>query len=201
MKKELDYFRIEGAYGGSQGWFTDYVMRMGGCAAAAACDSCIYFERYRGKKGLYPYDIANITKEDYIKFAMIMKPYLRPRLSGINTLKLYMDGFSKYMADRCSREIIMEPLDGSEPVEQAREALQQQINAGFPIPCLILHHRNKTFRNYDWHWFMLTGYESYEDTCMVKAATYGGFRWLDFGELWDTGYRKKGGLIIYKETV
>ena len=201
MKKELDYFRIEGAYGGSQGWFTDYVMRMGGCAAAAACDSCIYFGRYRGKKGLYPYDIANITKEDYIKFAMIMKPYLRPRLSGIDTLKLYMDGFSKYMADRCSRDIIMEPLDGTEPVEQAREALRQQINAGFPIPCLILHHRNRAFKNYDWHWFMLTGYESYEDTCMVKAVTYGGFRWLDFGELWDTGYRKKGGLIIYKETV
>lgn len=199
MKKELDYFRIEGAYGGSQDWFTDYVMRMGGCAAAAACDSCIYFERHRGKKGLYPYDIANITKEDYIKFAMIMKPYLRPRLSGIDTLKLYMDGFSKYMADRCSRDIIMEPLDGSEPVEKAREALRQQINAGFPIPCLILHHRNRAFKNYDWHWFMLTGYESYEDTCMVKAATYGGFRWLDFGELWDTGYRKKGGLIIYKE--
>lgn len=199
MKKELEYFRIGSAYGGSQAWFTDYMMRMGGCAAAAACDSCIYFEQYRGKQGLYPYNKVNITKEDYIKFAMVMKPYLRPRLSGIDTLDLYMKGFSQYMADYGSRGIIMEPFYGSEPVEKAREVLQHQINEGFPVPCLILHHKNRTFKNYDWHWFMLTGYESYEDTCMVKAVTYGGFRWLDFGELWDTGYRRKGGLIIYKE--
>lgn len=199
MKKELNYFRIGSAYGGCQSWFTDYMMKMGGCAAAAACDSCIYFEQYRGKQGLYPYDKANITKEDYIKFAMVMKPYLRPRLTGIDTLELYMDGFSQYMTDCGSRDIMMEPFYGSEPVEKAREVLQQQINAGFPITCLILHHKNRAFKNYDWHWFMLTGYESYEDTSMVKAATYGGFRWLNFNELWDTGHRRKGGLIIYKE--
>ena len=174
-------------------------MRMGGCAAAAACDSCIYFEQYRGKQGLYPYDKANITKEDYIKFAMVMKPYLHPRLTGIDTLELYMDGFSQYMTDCGSRDIMMEPFYGSEPLEKAREVLQQQINEGFPVPCLMLHHKNRAFKNYDWHWFMLTGYESYEDTSMVKAATYGGFRWLDFNELWDTGHRRKGGLIIYKE--
>ena len=43
MKKELDYFTIEGCYGGNQDWFTNLVMHMGGCAAATACDSCIYF--------------------------------------------------------------------------------------------------------------------------------------------------------------
>lgn len=198
MKKELNYFRIENAYGGSQSWFNDFVMRMGGCAAAAACDSCIYFEKYRGKKGLYPYDIANITKEDYNKFSQVMKPYLTPRLTGINTLDLYIKGFLRYLAACGNRNIVIEPLYGREPVERARAVLQQQINEGFPIPCLLLHHRNPDFKNYDWHWFMLTGYESFEDNCMVKAATYGGFRWLDFNELWDTGYRKTGGLIIYK---
>ena len=69
---------------------------------------------------------------------------------------------------------------------------------GFPIPYLMLHHKNRIFKFYDWHWFMLTGYESFEDACMVKAVTYGGFRWLDFNELWDTGYERKGGMIIYK---
>lgn len=34
MKKELDYFTIEGCYGGNQDWFTNLVMHMGGCAAA-----------------------------------------------------------------------------------------------------------------------------------------------------------------------
>lgn len=43
MKKELEYFAIEGAFGGNQDWFSNVVMNMGGCAAATACDSCIYF--------------------------------------------------------------------------------------------------------------------------------------------------------------
>ena len=55
MKKELDYFTIEGCYGGNQDWFTNLVMHMGGCAAATACDSCIYFGLQNEKmKPLYP---------------------------------------------------------------------------------------------------------------------------------------------------
>ena len=34
MKKELDYFTIEGCYGGNQDWFTNIVMNVGGCGAA-----------------------------------------------------------------------------------------------------------------------------------------------------------------------
>ena len=86
MKKELDYFRIGQSYGGCQDWFPDFFMRMGGCAAAA-CESCIYSDKYRGIKGLYPYD--SLTKNDYINFAAIMKPYLKPRMSGIDTLEFY----------------------------------------------------------------------------------------------------------------
>ena len=42
MKKELEYFYIGKAYGGNQEWFFDAMMRIGGCAAVTACDSCIY---------------------------------------------------------------------------------------------------------------------------------------------------------------
>lgn len=199
MKKELDYYRIGNAYGGSQAWFTDFMMRKGGCGAIAACDSCIYFAQFRGKKGMYPYDTANITKDDYLRFGSIMKPYLHPRITGIDTLEIYIKGFSKYLKNIGNRDIVMEPVHGAEPVKRAREVLKQQIDKGFVVPFLLLHHQNETFKNYEWHWFMITGYESFEDNCMVKAVTYGGFRWLDFNELWNTGYRKKGGLIVYKE--
>lgn len=36
MNKVLDYFSIEGAVGGSQEWFRNVVMYIGGCAAATA---------------------------------------------------------------------------------------------------------------------------------------------------------------------
>ena len=52
---ELDYFGIDGAVGGNQDWFSNVVMHIGGCAAAAACDTCIYF----GKRfGVQPDDEA-----------------------------------------------------------------------------------------------------------------------------------------------
>mgnify|MGYP006994610556 CR=1 FL=1 len=47
MKKELDYFMIDGEFGGNQDWFTNIVMNVGGCGAATACDSCIYLAKYK----------------------------------------------------------------------------------------------------------------------------------------------------------
>ena len=73
MKKELEYFYIENSFGGNQDWFRDYWMHMGGCAAAAACDSCISMEKVGVKKKLYPFDIKNLNKSDYLDFSMLMK--------------------------------------------------------------------------------------------------------------------------------
>ena len=99
MKKELEYFYIENSFGGNQDWFRDYWMHMGGCAAAAACDSCISMEKAGVKKKLYPFDINNLNKSDYLDFSMLMKPYLRPRLKGIDRLDIYVDGMGRYLRD------------------------------------------------------------------------------------------------------
>ena len=48
MRKELDYFWIDSAYGGIQDWFPERMMRLGGCAIVTACDSCIYLQKHRG---------------------------------------------------------------------------------------------------------------------------------------------------------
>lgn len=73
MEKLLDYFTIDDEFGGNQDWFTNIVMHIGGCAAATACDSCIYFAKHKGMESLYPYDINHLNKEDYKRFSQIMK--------------------------------------------------------------------------------------------------------------------------------
>ena len=83
MEKQLDYFFVDGSYGGSQDWFTDFWMHLGGCAAITACDSCIYFSLYYGMKKLCPFELHPMTRQAYIDFGMIMKPYLRPRNHGL----------------------------------------------------------------------------------------------------------------------
>ncbi len=194
---ELEYFTVDECFGGCQDWFIDPAMKMGGCGAVTACDSSIYFARRLGKTALYPGDCFDISKRDYIAFSKKMKPYLRPRLSGIDTLELYMDGFSAYLRDCGESHIDMEGLHGSCCVERAEDAVRRQIDDGMVIPCLTLHHKNPTFHDYVWHWYVLAGYQCTEDTMLVKAVTYGSWCWLDFRQLWDTGFDKKGGLILY----
>lgn len=196
MKKELDYFRIGNTYGGNQDWFPDFMMKIGGCAALTACDSCIYFDFYKGTK-LYPYDLMQLTKRDYIRFGMRMKPYLRPRWSGIDTLDIYIDGFGKYLSDCGCKMPGMAPFYGNRKVREAEGVLKKQIDQGLPVPCLVLNHKSRTLKDYVWHWFLLTGYEIFEENYMVKAVTYGSWQWLDFEELWNTGYQNRGGLILY----
>ena len=88
MKKELEYFSIDGVQGGSQDWMSNFLMKFGGCAALAACDTCIYLAAKHGWKQIYPYNIAHLCREDYDRFAMKMKPYLRPRIGGVDRLSL-----------------------------------------------------------------------------------------------------------------
>ena len=36
-----------------------------------------------------------------------------------------------------------------------------------------------------------------EDDLLVKAVSYGEYKWFSLSEMWDTGYDKKGGMILY----
>ena len=197
MKKELPHFNIGSSYGGNQEWFNGFMMRVGGCAAESACDLCIYMDLYKGTS-LYPFDKNNITKSDYVKFGSIMKPYLHPRMSGIDRLSIYIDGFGEYLNNKGSN-LKLSGVEGSESFEKAKTALIDRIDSGIPVPFLCLHHSNPRFKDYEWHWFLINGYECFEDTVMVKAVTYSEFEWLSFHELWNTGYPNKGGLIVIKQ--
>ena len=91
----------------------------------------------------------------------------------------------------------MTSLDGTEPYEAAKDAIVQQIDRGCPVPTLVLNHRDKSFRDYVWHWFLLNGYDASDQAFLVKAVTYGSYEWLDLRALWDTGYERRGGLVLY----
>ena len=197
MKHELPHFQIDDSYGGNQDWFPTFMMRIGGCGAETACDSSIYFALHRGLIDIAPENAAELSKEDYIRFAYEMKPYLSPRMSGIDRLDIYMDGYSQFLKDHGENRITMEPLNGSESFETAQKAVKQQIDCGFPIPTLVLNHRSKSFRDYVWHWFLINGYDDTDDEFLVKAVTYSKYEWLDFRQLWDTGHERRGGLVLY----
>lgn len=194
MKQILDYFMIDGEVGGNQDWFRNVVMHIGGCAAATACDCCIYFAKYKGKKNLYPFDAENLSKEDYIQFSMKMKPYLRPRMSGVNKLWMYTEGFGKYLED-IGEKVEFKEFSGEHTAREAAEFIKKKINEGTPVPYLMLRHKDKKFADFVWHWFLCIGYEETADDLLIKVATYGEATTFSLKELWNTGYKEKGGLI------
>ena len=197
MKRELDHFRIGSSYGGNQDWFRTFMMRIGGCGAETACDSSLYFALHKGVEGIYPFDLKSLSKHDYVDFAHMMEEYLWPRWTGIDKLGIFVDGYSKYLEDRGVTCISMDTLDGHEPYEKAAATLISQIDSGYPIPTLILNHKDRMLRDYVWHWFLINGYDQDGDTLLVKTVTYSGYRWFDFRRLWDTGFDHKGGLILF----
>ena len=197
MKHELKHFRIGDSYCGNQDWFPTFMMRVGGCGAETACDSSIYFALHRGLTKIAPENASDLTKEGYVRFAYEMKPYLSPRSTGIDRLDIYIDGYAQYLRDCGETSLNMSPLHGIEPYETAKEAVIRQIDHGYPIPTLVLNHRNKKYRDYVWHWFLLNGYDDSENTFTVKAVTYGSCEWLDLSELWDTGHERRGGFVLY----
>ena len=193
MKKELPHFYIGNSYGGNQEWFKGFFMKLGGCAAETACDICIYLDLYKNT-ALYPYEKENIKKSDYISFADKMKPFLHPRMGGIDRLSIFTEGFGNYIKI-ANESVELISLEGSESYEEAKRFLISQINEGCPIAFLCLKHQNKAFSDYKWHWFLLNGYEIKNEKVFAKAVTYSEFEWLDFEALWNSAYTQKGGMV------
>ena len=199
-RRELEHFCIGNSYGGNQDWFRSFMMRIGGCGAETACDSSLYFALNLGIEGIYPFDVHRLSKRDYVDFAHIMEKYLWPRMSGIDRTEIFVDGYAKYLRDRGVDSVSMTTLEGTEPYEAAAEAIRRQIDAGYPVPTLILNHRDRRLADYNWHWFLINGYDVQDQgTMLVKAVTYSSYEWLDLRRLWDTGHIRRGGLVLFSE--
>ena len=118
-------------------------------------------------------------------------------MTGIDRPEIYTEGYAQYLRGCGETRLTMKILDGTASYEEAEKAVREQIGQGCPIPTLVLNHRNKKFREYVWHWFLINGYDELENGCKVKAVTYGSSVWLELRELWDTGHERRGGFILY----
>ena len=197
-KKILDYFTIEGTPGGNQDWLPEWDMNRGGCAAVTACDMCMLLSKRERFRKLYPFDSNHISRNDFIKFASIMKPFLYPRYHGVDFLETYICGLKDYFMSIKSNELIIEGLSGNVSYDVFAHAVMNQINNNFPVPFLLLNHHDPELENFFWHWFILAGYDESgesDDGINVLTVTYGECKWIGLHRLWDTGYKRKGGII------
>lgn len=198
MTRELPHFEIEGSYGGNQDWMRSPWMKLGGCAALAAVDTCIFLTEHKDLKGLCPEGTFPLTIDSYNRFAELMRPYLSPRFMGVNKLPLYTDGFSAYLRNIGCSSLSMEAFSMGCPVREAEAVLKDRIDAGYLVPILHLTPRCPAAKEYRWHWFLLNGYREEEDGLMVRAVTYSEAEWISLSALWDEEDKTNGGLILYR---
>ncbi len=198
MKKELPYFYVEKNFGFNQDEFPNLIMRGGGCACVTACDSAIYFKKYFGLNSLCALDVNNISFDDYVSFSQKMRPFLYPRFSGIDKLDIYIDGFNGYLKSVGENSLSLSGFDGKENYEKAKAVLKNQIDKNYPVPFLLLKHKNPLLKDYVWHWFILGGYEEFENGLMVKIISYGEWMWFDFDDLWNNAFGRRGGMILFE---
>ena len=193
---------IGNAPGGNQDDLVEWDMNKGGCGAVTACDVCMFLAgRYERFRTLYPDDPHNISREDFINFAGSMKPYLSPRYHGIDFLETYICGFYDYLKSVNNTSLTLEGLSGETDYDSFAEAVTDQIDRDFPVPYLMLMHKDKALDDFNWHWFNLAGYEHTPSGLNVLTVTYGEYQWFGLRNMWDTGHRRKGGIIRIFERV
>lgn len=197
VQKELEHFRIGSSYGGNQDWMRDPWMKLGGCAALAAVDTCLYLTLFRHVKGLCPVDAFHLTQDSYITFGNIMKPYISPRFHGVDRPELYTEGFSRYLAERGCDRVSMDIFRMGTPLSAAQEVIRKQLDEDMLIPMLHLRPQCKAAEEYEWHWFLLNGWRESEDGFQVKAVTYGSSEWVFLRDLWHETDAANGALILY----
>lgn len=73
--------------------------------------------------------------------------------------------------------------------------LKNQLDQDIPVPYLLLRHQNEAYKDYIWHWFLLTGYEEKDGKMYIKTATYWESDTFELEDFWNTGCEEKGGLI------
>lgn len=198
-EKNIDYFEIEGTPGGNQEWCTDFWMYLGGCGALAACDLSICLARNYGLAECYPGDADNLTRKEYVDFSTEMKPYIHPRVGGVTKLSMFTDGCGQYLRD-CGYFAAFETLDGNNTYEEAEAFVMNALERNLPVIYLMLRHRDKEFKDLNWHWFCITGYRVEEkEKVYLNYHTYGEALSVDFKRLWNTGMYKRGGIVALKK--
>lgn len=193
----IDYFKTDGIPGGSQAWFTDYWMRIGGCAALAACDMTICLAKNHGLRDLCSFNSRKINREDYIRLGMIMKNYIRPRVGGVVKTSIYTRGLGRYLNERGYRAEFME-CQGKEDYDRAVQFVREALSLNLPVAYLMLLHSDKRFEHLNWHWFTITGMEIKNGRVKLTYHTYGGANTVDFSDLWHTGRIWKGGMVAIR---
>ena len=129
---------------------------------------------------------------------MKMKPYIRPRVGGVKKLSMFIEGFEKYLRDCGDTRLKMSGFDGSHTFAEAADFIKGQIDAGFPVPYLMLRHKDPIYKDLYGTGSVFWIRRERRGSAYHGGHIRGGQHIFAEGSV-GYGYEEKGGLIRYME--
>lgn len=166
--------------GCSQEWYKKKWQKMAGCGPTTASNVVIYSNKNKTSKN----GALDIMNE--------LWNYVTPTLKGVNTTKIFYEGFMKY-ADEIGRSASFKVLDI--PKEKERrpsyetmfDFIESSLDNDVPLAFLNLCNGEEKCL-YKWHWVTIISLEYEEDNCLAAV------------EILDEGMVKKINLPLWYET-
>lgn len=158
LKGYNDFVKIDNIhYGGYQGWLSKegHISKFWSnraCGLISATNIFYYMGAYH-KGSISPKKI-NISKENFIDFALYLYKFIKPRIYGIPTIPIMIKGMNNYaktMGIELTPFLLINPLTKSETIEYIKDGLRKN----YPIMMLTW---NTNQRNLKYHWVTITGY-------------------------------------------
>ena len=152
-------------YGGSQDWFPDGWKRMSGCGATAGAGAAAVLGLFdgvvgSGKHGEDPdagIALDRFPKDAYVDLMLEMFSRMTPKMMGYPYAGKWGRAFRTYAAEH-GAHIEADVYDHWTDWKEAFAFVREHIDAGVPVPMLVLYHRAPEMQDEIWHWILVTGY-------------------------------------------
>ena len=197
--KNIDFLKItlkdgsekKYSYGLSQEWYKHFIQVLAGCGATVAATIYIYELQ---KNNYKQYDEKNC-----LIFMEILWEYLTPGFRGLNSTKMFTNGFSSFLKDNnLSYECKLLDLspknkkEFNEVVDFIKSSLEDDIPIAFLNLC------NGEEKNLDkWHWVTIISLIIENDNYFVEILDDTEIKKIDI-KMWYKTFKNNGGLISFK---
>lgn len=184
--------------GAKQEWFPTDWQRKAGCGPTTAATMAAYLSHVRPElTALYPSGSQN--KADFLELMERMWQHVTPGRKGVNSLRMFTDGFKSFAAERqCmihTRELDIPRLRILRPsFSQCVAFIRTGLSCDCPVAFLNFS-RGRVHNLDSWHWVPIIAMEQQENGQTLCSILDGGReRKIDF-RLWYMTSMTGGGLI------
>ena len=180
------------AYGGNPEWFPGTFQRRAGCGSVTGTNIAVC-------EGLFSEEVENsesIPHESYLELMEGMYQYMTPGFMGYPLIGKFKKDFLSFASDR-GKKLKARSMFLPRNRQDCLDFIKEGLYHGHPTALLIWRHSRKEFREDNWHWVTITGYD--EEREILIWSNCGEREEIPVKVLLDDSARYYIGLVRFEE--